>query len=167
MTDRKLPTYIENPIDNQILYHKAPFYKIFRKLNFTPNDITTLSLILGILSIYCFVVKKFTMSAICYFISYCFDVYDGNYARTYNMVTRFGDYYDHIKDLIVNISLLYVFIKYTTIKQHTTLIICITCILLLCTLIHLGCQENYVYINKLDSNSEYLSFLQRLCPTKV
>ena len=30
-----------------------------------------------------------------------FDVLDGNYARNYKMVTQFGDYFDHIKDLIV------------------------------------------------------------------
>ena len=33
-----------------------------------------------------------------------YDVFDGNYARTYNL--GFGDYYDHFKDITINILLI-------------------------------------------------------------
>ena len=45
--------------------------------------------------------NNYILACIYYFISYFFDVLDGIYAREYNMVSEFGDYYDHIKDIVV------------------------------------------------------------------
>lgn len=159
---RKFPANLENPIDNQIIYVGKYFYNVFRRLQLIPNHLTFASLITGLLSIYLFYEKCFVLSSLIYFISYSLDVLDGNYARKYDMVTRFGDYFDHIKDLFVNVLLLSVFFKFTTIKYY---IICtaISLILVVLMSLHLGCQE--VYVEKINpaNSSHYLSFLGAIC----
>ena len=60
-----------------------------------------------------------------------YDVLDGNYAKKYKMVTKFGDLYDHIKDISVNILLVFVFYKYMTFKHNKRLCL----ILLIITII--------------------------------
>ena len=164
--DRKIPKNLENPIDNLIMFVGKKFYKIFRKLSLTPNNLTFISLILGLMSIYLFYIKNYILCSIFYFISYCFDVLDGNYARTYNMVTKFGDKFDHIKDLVVNVIFFIVFIKFTTLKNYGIYIL-ITAILLLLMSVHLGCQEQYVERKDPKNISGYLKFLGTICKHNV
>ena len=167
MSDRKLPEELECPIDNLIIKYGKKLYPYFRKLQFTPNTLTTISLILGLLSSYQFYQKNFIRSSILYFISYCFDDLDGNYARTYSLTTKFGDYYDHIKDLVTNIIFFIIFLKYHQLPSYLLypgLIAIVITFILSC--LHLGCQE--IYIKKGDAQekekaSEYLSFLTKFC----
>jgi len=51
------------------------------------------------------------VSFIFYLIQYNFDSVDGYHARRKNMITEFGDHYDHITDLIVTGILLYMIYK--------------------------------------------------------
>ena len=118
----KFPPEYENPIDNLIINNGKLLYPIYRKLNFTPNHLTLISMVTGIISVYLFYKKNFIVSAVLFFTSYCFDVFDGNYARTYDMISVFGDYFDHIKDLIVNILLIIVFLRYSKITHNIILI---------------------------------------------
>lgn len=167
MTDNssKFPKNLECPIDNTIVKHGSKTYFIYRKLNMNPNHLTTLSLIFGLLCIYAFKSQYFIIASILYFISYVYDVLDGNYARKYKMVTKFGDLYDHIKDISVNILLLFVFYKYMTFKQHKRLcliLLIITIILFTTFNIHLGCRELYSLLHK-NNVSTFLTFSQKLC----
>ena len=148
MTDnsKKVPDKLNCFIDNEILYYGIKTYPIYRKFNMTPNDLTTISLLLGLISIYFFYNKFFILSSLFYFLSYVYDVLDGNYARKYKMVSKFGDLYDHFKDITVNLLLLYVFYNNMTFKNHTNLVIfsfIITFILFITLNLHLGCQEIY------------------------
>lgn len=160
--NRKIPKNLENPVDNIIIFEGRKLYEIFRKLGFTPNTLTFISLILGFASIYLFYIKNYILSSIFYFVSYCFDVLDGNYARTYNMVTKFGDLFDHIKDLFVNVTFFIVFIKFTTLKNYIIYIL-VTAILLFLSSVHLGCQEQYVERKDPENISGYLKFLGTMC----
>lgn len=162
LKNRKIPSKLENPIDNIIINVGRKFYKLFRKLNFTPNHLTFISMILGLLSIYFFYTKKYILSSILYFVSYCFDVFDGNYARTYNMVTEFGDSFDHIKDISVNILFILVFIKYTTLINYKIYLIITVSIFILMS-VHLGCQEQYVSKRNPQNNSKYLKAFEPYC----
>ncbi len=83
---------------------------IFKSINFTPNHITTLSLIFGLITLYLIWEKKCVLAGISYFISYFFDCQDGNYARTYKMYSDFGSLYDHISDAVIIIGLILIFI---------------------------------------------------------
>ena len=49
MTSRKIPNIYENPFDIFLINICEMMNPYFKKLNFTPNGITTLSLIFGIL----------------------------------------------------------------------------------------------------------------------
>ena len=68
---------------------------------------TTLSFITGLYSAYLFYIKEYKLSSILYLISYWFDTIDGHYARKYNMQSNFGDYYDHVTDVLVYLIFVY------------------------------------------------------------
>ena len=78
---------------------------------------------------------------------------DGNYARTYKMESKFGDLYDHIKDISIVVIFLFLFI---TKKISTTFkIFCVTLIFisycLMC--IHMNYTEMYIKKNTKHENS--------------
>jgi phosphatidylglycerophosphate synthase len=83
---------------------------IFKSINFTPNHITTLSLIFGLITLYLLWKKHNILAGVSYFISYFFDCQDGNYARTYKMYSEFGSLYDHISDAVIIIGLILIYI---------------------------------------------------------
>ncbi len=98
--------------------------------------------------------------AISFFISYFFDCLDGHYARKYNMVTKFGDYYDHIKDITIWILIfLIIMSKYKTPKKYKLLSILILFFFLYLCQTHLGCQEKKY--NKDESDT--LDFMKKSC----
>ena len=105
---RKIKSEFENPFDNILIDLSDIISPYFHKMNFTPNGITTLSLITGLLSCYFLHKNKPFLSVSLLFLPYFFDCLDGFYARKYNMVSKFGDYYDHVKDIVVNLLLLYI-----------------------------------------------------------
>lgn len=158
----KKPIYIplkyENIIDKLIVKYCSPLYPFFKKMGFTPNILTTISLILGLLTCYSFYKKKFKLSAILLFLSYIFDVLDGDYARKYKMVTKIGDYYDHIKDIIVYSIFSLIFIKYTTYNKKVLPIILIISIgFLIANLLNCICKMKYLEKNNKENSSH--SFL--------
>lgn len=155
---RKIPEHLENPVDNIIYKNINSISKLARKFKLTPNMITTLSAIFGFAAIYFILKDKFIVGAVLYFISYYFDCLDGFYARKYDMVTKFGDYYDHIKDILIFGALIYVLLKK---KLYPGFIFVVPIILL--TIAHFGCQE--LYYNKNESGS--LSMTKFFCPCKA
>ena len=155
---RKIDEKYENPIDHIFLLISESLCPIFYSLNFNANGITTLSLIFGLISIYYLYTGKVIMFMISYIISYFFDCMDGHFARKYNQVTKFGDYYDHIADVIKMISVIYT-LYYINSNIMTYLIIPMI-ILLFFTSMHMGCQEKYY--NKNESYT--LSITKMLCP---
>ena len=92
-------------------------------MNIHPNHITTLSFLSGLLSCFLFYKNYYLSSGIVYFISYIFDSIDGRYARKYNMVTNFGDHYDHSTDIIVWIILFIIMISKIHKGRYVKLII--------------------------------------------
>jgi phosphatidylglycerophosphate synthase len=98
---RKIPPEIECPIDNILIAASEPVAVTLNKLGFTPNGITTLSLISGVFAVYALKNGCAFLAAILMGISYFFDIVDGYYARKYSMTSTFGDCYDHVKDVIV------------------------------------------------------------------
>jgi phosphatidylglycerophosphate synthase len=162
---RKIPSELENPIDNVLIDIGEYLSGYFRKLNLTANDITSISALTGIYSIYLFVNKKYILSAIFFFISHAFDCFDGFYARKYNMVSEFGDYYDHISDFAVDGIMLYLIARKYLKLQNNNLkkyipVILIPLMGLL--IMHFGCQEKYF---KGDiSKGGLLDYYKPICP---
>ena len=101
----------ENPIDIYI-YNLAEYTSNFHhKLGLTPNALTTISLILGLLSSYYLYKRQYNISLVLYATAYFYDCLDGYSARKYNMMSKFGDLYDHGSDFVKHLILFYVAYK--------------------------------------------------------
>ena len=75
---------------------------------------------------------------------------DGNYARTYNMHTKFGDYYDHIKDVVVMLIFATILLLYKDIHTNYKIFgIVVALFITLGVMMHVGCTERYVKKNNL------------------
>lgn len=130
----------------------------FKKMNMTPNIITTFSLITGIFSGYFLYKNNIVLSAILFAISYLLDCTDGHFARKYQMQTKFGDYYDHFADIFKVILILS--ILYTKINKKYRVVYFSTVFVLFCFLLsHMGCQE----ILTDNTDSESLHFCKNMC----
>src|SRR3989344_175000 len=159
---RKIPREQENPIDNALIDLADKLCPLFKRLNFTPNGITTISLLFGLLSAFCLYKGRPLLFGLFYFISYFFDCMDGYYARKYEMSSKFGDMYDHIKDYVVVILILIIFFRRNCCcsPKSITIAIIIMGVTLLPMMMYFGCQEK-IY-NKNESPT--LSYLKNLCP---
>ena len=158
----KLNNYQENPFDNILIYIAQNVKSYFKILNLTANDITTLSLIFGIIAVVMLYKNNYILACVFFLISYFFDVLDGIYAREYNMVSEFGDYYDHIKDFLVIIlyfSILYC--KFEKPDNFRPLAVLVLSLSFLLMSMNLGCQEKIYH--KDDYKKDSLSSLKHLC----
>jgi phosphatidylglycerophosphate synthase len=163
---RKIPHELECPVDNVLIDLCEPLSIFFRKLDFTPNGITTLSLICGLLAIYFLYKDKPYAAVTFYFISYIFDCLDGYYARKYKMCSKFGDFYDHIKDWIIFTLFFIVFIKRNKNKLSKNEWIAASIVFALLfanQVLYFACQEKYH--DKLD-NTPTLQWLSTIIKDK-
>jgi phosphatidylglycerophosphate synthase len=149
----KLSDQDECPLDFCIFNFIDTHLHYYYDIGFTPNIVTTFSLLTGMLSAHQILKGHFNRAAILLFISYYLDCVDGKLARQYNMVTPFGDMYDHISDLIKIIAIITaLFVSNTkspTIEQW--LYMSFFALLTLVQCIHLGYQET-IY-NKCEESS--------------
>ena len=157
---RKLDSYLGNPIDNVLVDINEVLNPYYKKLNFTPNTLTTFSLLFTILSAYLFVMDYRIFAAFFYMVGYYFDCADGNYARTYKMVSKFGDLYDHITDLIkIGIFLILLYTEYYDKTRFINFFVVFLALSLLAT-IHLGCQET---LYGKSNESMFLTLTKKFC----
>lgn len=163
---RKIPPEYDNPIDNMLVNVGESLSPYFKKLNFTANTLTTFSLIFGLLSVYFYGQEKYAFSAIIFMISYMFDCFDGFYARKYDLVTDFGDYYDHVKDWLVYVLVMYLIVmryyNFVGVKRYLPTI---TILLILLSSIQIACQEVYRETDQINGN-KILSATKWCCPAK-
>ena len=143
---RKIPSKYENPFDNFIYKIVIFITQYLRKLNFTPNQITTIGNIFGVTGIYELYKNNYISSAVLYLIRYIFDCTDGYYARKYNLITLFGDWYDHISDLLVHLT--YIILLYVKNRNLFKYFFIFYLILLLLVTLHLYYQERYYNKNE-------------------
>lgn len=142
---RKLPKELDNPFDNMVLDNVESTVDFFYNIGFSPNGITTLSLISGLYGVYKFANHEFYQSAFFHLLSYYFDCMDGHMARKYNMTSEFGDYYDHTKDFIVAGLMFYHMGKFYWNNENKIkyIIPLIALIIIYGVNRHMGCQEIY------------------------
>lgn len=161
---RKIRQHYENPIDNVIISFCEYTNPYFKNLKVTPNLLTTFSLIFGLCSSYAIYKTYFAIGAILFFIAYVFDCMDGNYARTYDMVTPFGDWYDHISDTIKFVILIFVILFHTNISKNLKVtFISVFTFLQISVLLHMGCQER-IYDSMDNETITSLKFTKKFCP---
>ncbi len=155
---RKIPETFENPFDNILISMADKMNPYFHSASLTPNDLTTISLVLSIMAVYFLIKGCYQHAIILFLVSYFFDCCDGHYARSYNMETKFGDYYDHYGDIIKHLLLFFALYKMNPVKFKK--IIPYGLFVIFLALVHLGCQE--VYYGKYSSNT--LNTLKYFCP---
>lgn len=160
---RKIPKHYENPFDNVLIDCADGLCPYLHKLGFTPNGITTISLIFALLSAWALWKGKIWLFAILYIISYFFDCVDGHYARKYNQVTKFGDWYDHIKDISTGILLMVILYYRNRDRCEWKVWVPTVMVFILFTCFgyaHLGCQEKIYNRNQ----SFTLNMGRQMCP---
>jgi hypothetical protein len=154
----KLEEHHENIFDIYICKSIDEHLHIYRQFGLTPNMVTTLSLITGISSAYMIQKKNYKIAGLLFFIAYYFDCVDGKLARKYNMISKFGDYYDHISDIIKFLLIMYVLYKdnYTRFKNFAIIIV----LLVILCMFHLGCQQGIYNDTRKQSESPTLDVLK-------
>jgi len=155
---RKIPFEYDNPLDNYFIYLSELTTPYAYKMGMNPNMITTLSNIACIITILLLLNANYYWAAFFILVSYFFDCADGHMARKYNMVSVFGDYYDHISDFAKIFAVLITLYYINPNKFFKVLPIIVLLFVLMSA--HLGCQE-LLY----DSDESYtLTFTKNLCP---
>jgi len=161
---RKLPRELENPIDTIMYNISGELAPTFKKLHFTPNILTIISFMCGLLSIYFYTIEKYVFSAIMFALASLFDCCDGDFARRYNMTSKFGDILDHTTDSIIIILLIVVFcMKYRTAPGIIKYVPLLWIPVALLTYMHMGCESSYH--TKKTGKKEVFHFIEYLCPT--
>ena len=161
---RKISKDIEGPIDNIIIDIASHYSDSYKKHGYTPNILTTISLIFGIISAFLFYKSFNVLAFIMFIIAYYYDCADGFFARKYNMTTEFGDMYDHISD--VSKILLIFSIMYCKNKNKFITFLPIMIIPFMLSLIHLGCQE-IIYDTNESPSLHHLSYTCISKPDKI
>ena len=125
-----------------------------KKANITPNMVTTFSLIISCISIWNIHKDKYIIGSLLFLIRYILDCIDGPLARYTKTVTKFGDIYDHLVDLITFIS----FFIVTLTKNFSNLFYTGIIILLITSAIH------HIIISKQQTHQSQLisSILQNI-----
>ena len=157
----KLSDEHECPLDIHMFKFIDTHLHVYHTLGLTPNMVTTLAFLFGLFAAYQIIQKNFVVAAMLWIFSYYFDCVDGKLARQYNMVTKFGDYYDHVCDILKYIAVCYALFRINryTIRKHQWPFIIIIGILTFLSGVHMGYQES-VYNKKEESS--VLNILQQL-----
>ena len=162
---------MESPIDNFLYDTGDSIVDYLHKTipSLSPNMITTVGLAFGLLSIVFYIKGFWPLSILFLFLFYFSDCMDGHYARKYDKVTKFGDYYDHFRDWFIGLSMIcLIIIKLYSTKERIIFISLTTIILVLC-FVYVGCQEaigelhNTRVVSPEDS-SPSLQWSKRMCP---
>lgn len=155
---KKIPDYLESPVDNFLYVLVEKVAPTFHKWGFSPNMITTLGNIATLFSAYALYNQLYVVASFFFIVSYMFDCLDGFVARTYNLVSKFGDFYDHISDTAKLVIISYMLYRINPMLFLATLPIMVITLLLMCS--YLAYQEKFYA----DSKSSYtLSFLDCFC----
>lgn len=162
-TGNKLPDYYDDPVD---IFYKKYIDIInphFKEAGMTPNMITTISFVFGLLACYLYYKSYYISAALSYIVSYFFDTMDGYFARIYDMGSVFGSYYDSVSDNVVALLLLFLFYKNPKISVPVKLtIILVLAIYGFGTVYQMSCQEKYVKKTNEKHASEGLAFLENV-----
>ena len=167
---RKVPVCMENPVDEILLKFAEPLSNVIRKISpyITANIITAVGLVIGVACLACLIKGYYVCAFVLYWLCYFFDVLDGYYARKYDMITKFGDYFDHFRDVFINsIACWLIWWKIKDPALRNIFMITLV-VFLIGMLSHFGCQEQnatvtdhndcLAILKPLVKHKEYISF---------
>ena len=167
LNGKKINTIFENPIDHYIVKACEKVAEAIRKNDtnkiITPNMITTVGLIIGVISIYLLYKKKYYLAFVFFWLCYFFDCLDGYYARRYDMVTQFGDYYDHFRDIFVNVAVSILIYNQLKTPNQKSVFLIVVIVFSIFMLTHFGCQE---LNSSVQENNKTLAILSSMISCK-
>lgn len=151
----------DEPIDNMIVdYICRPIAPLFHFTGHTPNMISVYGVCFSIASLYSLATDDILRFTLYLWTAYVLDCLDGYYARKYDMVTDWGDIFEHLRDLLALVSTLGLCGMKYKITEYVFGILFISSAL---TGIHVGCvQQMYSSVDPTRS-LETLDILQFLC----
>jgi phosphatidylglycerophosphate synthase len=162
---KKIPNEIDNPIDNILIELADQICPFLYKTGHTPNVITTYSLITGFLSAYSLYQGNLWLFVVFYILSYFFDCVDGHFARKYDMITDFGDAYDHFKDIFV--FLLIIYVVYVKCGKNVTFnVFLFLFVFLYMATWHFSCQEQNCDEKFKGKSDTYTPSFRFMCKNK-
>ena len=162
MDPRKIPTRLDNPVDNILIRIADKISPFLYAHDITPNTITMLSALTIVFAVYYLIHDNIVGFGIFYAISYWLDCVDGHYARKYSMTTIFGDYLDHITDVVGILAIAVVAVlKYRPHITPTIIALLVATGFLMATMF--GCQERW---SSFGNHSDTLKWLKQICPAK-
>jgi phosphatidylglycerophosphate synthase len=140
-----------------------PFWK---KLNITPNKLTTLGLLSSLFCLYALVRREMILAIIFLILRWYFDFADGLYARKYNQTSVFGDYYDHIVDIFFSVGLFLILFlsKYPLKSKLKSYLLFVILIFYGGFNVNYSCIEKRTY--KRGQPETMLSSLREFCPER-
>lgn len=162
---RKVPPQYENPVDNIFIDAASQVGPMLHEtFGVVPNTVTLAAMVTGCLAAWHIYAGQFALGVLWLLVSYFLDCVDGNMARRYNLVSDFGDKFDHISD-VTKILLVFLAVLYTphasSMSKVVFAIVSGGCLAL--ALPQLGCQEN-LYSPQRYTGDAFLSPVRALCP---
>ncbi|MBV9125617.1 MAG: CDP-alcohol phosphatidyltransferase family protein [Planctomycetes bacterium] len=104
MNFNKYPT--NGPVDTWIFLPLAGrLSPLLHACRLTPNAVTTLSLLAGLLALLCYWQNQSVAAVVLLLVYYLLDCADGILARTYGLTSDFGEVYDYLKDMVLFVIL--------------------------------------------------------------
>lgn len=163
----KLPSSMENPFDDLIIKGCDTVSTFIRETipDITPNNITTISFLMGGIGVYFLHKRNIFLFSVFFLLFYILDCLDGFYARKYDMVTRFGDLYDHTKDAVIFLVIMYIVFKNYKDKIGIKLGIFFMLALFFMNL-HISLQQCIYSETNRDKIPETIDFFSGVCPDK-
>lgn len=163
----KSKQYNEEPISNY-LYNIS--YTLTNKIKINPNIITTFRLILMIIVYYILIYKKkySIIAGFLFLFCYFLDHLDGEMARQHDLITTFGDYYDHIVDNTYIIPVIIILYYKFRDRKNFHQIGIIFLLLTISSTMLISCQEKIFWKNQKEygrKQSISLSSLTGFCMT--
>lgn len=98
----------DNLFDNAMYNLSEKISPTLYKYNITPNQITILGIISGLVACYYLYIDQLHLSLVFIILSCFLDDLDGHHARKYKLVSKFGDLLDHFGDILKTACLIYV-----------------------------------------------------------
>lgn len=123
-----------------ITYFTHPIIDWAKNNSYTPNHLTSLSFFFQGISLFFLNQNYLYTYTFLYLIGYFFDCIDGPMARKHNMVTIFGDWYDHVTDIFCFLIANYLYIYKFNLLNNTLIVLCYI-FFLLALIGYIGCQE--------------------------
>jgi phosphatidylglycerophosphate synthase len=156
---KKVPEHLASPIDN-IFYRLSDIICPSMKVSgWTPNMITTVGLVFGLISIYLIYTEHYFLGLIFLWLCFFSDCLDGHFARKYDMVTKFGDYYDHFRDIFVVVTV--IILIYKKLKRGKKFFVLTTLIFAYLMMVQIGCQEMN---SSFPEHNDCLDIFKMFCP---